>query len=161
MMARIFSRSQMTTESMSALPKISGNRSALLAAISIIYCVASGLTWYSDGRIAATVGDRYPSAVEKVTIWTSLVLQPLAVVACLIDSAYGSYVLYSSIPITMTTSLVSACFLFLFLRWLLSRWPRLFFPAYACLILLATISIHTFKIDMKIANEAIEYHDGP
>ena len=146
---------------MSASPRVAVYRSALLAAVSIFFCIASGLAFYSGNRIAATVGDRYPSTVEQLAFWVSLVAQPWVFIAAWIDSAFGFYVLYGSIASTVTTSLVSACVLFLVLRLLFRRWSRWLFPTTACLCILAVISIYTFNIDTRIVDEANASYEGP
>ena len=60
-----------------------------LAAASTLFSVAWGLAYYSGERIAATVGDRYPSAVEQVAVWIGLLMQPWAFVAVLFEITCG------------------------------------------------------------------------
>lgn len=149
------------SETMSASSAIPVYRSALLASVSAFFCVASGLTYYSNNQIAAIVGDRYPSAVEQAAFWTSLVIQPWIVIISWIESAFGIYILFSSVTSTLATSLVSASFLFLVLRVFLKRWSGWFFPALVSLCVVAGISICTFKTDTRIVAEANASYEGP
>jgi hypothetical protein len=146
---------------MSALPRTPCYRTALLAAVSIFFCITSGLTFYSGNRIAATVGDRYPSMVEQLAFWVGLVAQPWVFVAAWIDSAFGFHVLYASIASTVTTSLVSASVLFFVLRALFRLWSGWLLPTSACLSILAGISVYTFNIDTRIVDEANSSYEGP
>lgn len=136
-------------------------RTALLAAVLIFFCIASGLALYSGDRIASTVGDRYPSMVEKLALNVSFLAQPWVLLAMWVDSAFGFYVLYGSIASVVTTSLVSACVLFLVLRRLFRRWPSWLFPVLAGLSILAGVSIYTFCIDTKIVDAANASYEGP
>ena len=146
---------------MSASPRIPVYRSALLAAATILFCVTSGLSYYSGNRIAATVGDRYQSAVEQVAYWISFVAQPWVFIATCIEAVLGIFVLYQSIASTVVTSVISACVLFSILMMVFRRWSSWLVPTVVCLCILAGVSIYTFKIDMKMLTKENSNYEGP